>query len=224
MKQHLSHWPHQWANRRDRSIWKARLQLRNVVVVPGERRELAPHPQLGQRPRARRSSPAGRRRAVGQHAAEGGLELLALGVLVVDRAAVDLQGRRRTPTTRWTSPPRPGRRAPRPAAAIADRIPVTGTCPLRKPSSAERSSCGSISRSARTTGSPVTAAGLLDRVEPVAGPAHHEQRRVGPAADQLHRHDRVDAAAERDERAARARAPWRRRGRLELRGPRAAGA
>ncbi len=45
------------------------------------------------------------------------------------------------------------------STAIADRIPVTGTCPLRKPSSAERSSCGSISRSARTTGSPVTAAG-----------------------------------------------------------------
>ena len=45
------------------------------------------------------------------------------------------------------------------STAIADRIPVTGTCPLRKPSSAERSNCGSISRSARTTGSPVTAAG-----------------------------------------------------------------
>ena len=43
--------------------------------------------------------------------------------------------------------------------AIADRIPVTGTCPFRKPSSADRSSCGSISRRTRTTGSPVTAAG-----------------------------------------------------------------
>ena len=43
--------------------------------------------------------------------------------------------------------------------AIADRMPVTGTWPLRKPSSADRSSCGSISRPARTIGSPVTAAG-----------------------------------------------------------------
>ena len=43
--------------------------------------------------------------------------------------------------------------------AIADRIPVTGTCPFRKPSSADRSSWGSISRPARTTGRPVTAAG-----------------------------------------------------------------
>ena len=45
------------------------------------------------------------------------------------------------------------------STAIADRMPVTGTWPLRKPSSAERRSWGSISRSARTTGSPVTAAG-----------------------------------------------------------------
>ena len=36
---------------------------------------------------------------------------------------------------------------------------MTGTWPLRKPSSADRSSCWSISRPARTTGSPVTAAG-----------------------------------------------------------------
>ena len=43
--------------------------------------------------------------------------------------------------------------------AMADRIPVTGTWPFRKPSSADRSSCWSISRPARTTGSPVTAAG-----------------------------------------------------------------
>ena len=43
--------------------------------------------------------------------------------------------------------------------AMAEMIPVTGTWPFRKPSSAERSSCPSISRSARTMGSPVTAAG-----------------------------------------------------------------
>ena len=43
--------------------------------------------------------------------------------------------------------------------AIAEMMPVTGTCPLRNPSSRERSSRGSISRSARATGSPVTAAG-----------------------------------------------------------------
>ncbi len=30
MKQHLSHWPHQWSRRRAGSMWKARLQLRNV--------------------------------------------------------------------------------------------------------------------------------------------------------------------------------------------------
>ena len=44
-------------------------------------------------------------------------------------------------------------------SAIAEMIPVTGTCPLRKPSSRERSTCSSMSRSARTIGSPVTAAG-----------------------------------------------------------------
>ena len=27
MKQHLSHWPHQWSRRRAGSMWKARLQL-----------------------------------------------------------------------------------------------------------------------------------------------------------------------------------------------------
>ena len=42
---------------------------------------------------------------------------------------------------------------------MAEMTPVTGTCPLRNPSSAERSSCGSISRPARTTGSPLTSAG-----------------------------------------------------------------
>ena len=31
MKQHLSHWPHQWSRRRLVSMWKARLQLRNVL-------------------------------------------------------------------------------------------------------------------------------------------------------------------------------------------------
>src|SRR5699024_1680734 len=45
------------------------------------------------------------------------------------------------------------------STAIAERTPVTGTCPFRKPSSRERRNCGSSSRSARTTGSPVTAAG-----------------------------------------------------------------
>ncbi len=30
MKQHLSHSPHQWSSRRAGSMWKARLQLRNV--------------------------------------------------------------------------------------------------------------------------------------------------------------------------------------------------
>ena len=52
-------------------------------------------------------------------------------------------------------------RSPSTAArtAIADRMPVTGTCPLRNPSSADRISCWSISRPARTTGSPLTAAG-----------------------------------------------------------------
>ncbi len=45
------------------------------------------------------------------------------------------------------------------STAMAEMIPVTGTWPLRKPSSRERSSCGSISRAARTTGRPVTAAG-----------------------------------------------------------------
>ena len=42
---------------------------------------------------------------------------------------------------------------------MAEMTPVTGTCPLRNPSSAERSSCGSISRPARTTGRPLTSAG-----------------------------------------------------------------
>src|ERR1700742_2346032 len=45
------------------------------------------------------------------------------------------------------------------STAMAEMIPVTGTWPFRKPSSRDRSSCGSISRPARTTGSPVTAAG-----------------------------------------------------------------
>ena len=30
MKQHLSQRPHQWSSRRAGSMWKARLQLRNV--------------------------------------------------------------------------------------------------------------------------------------------------------------------------------------------------
>ena len=30
MKQHLSHRPHQWSSRCAGSMWKARLQLRNV--------------------------------------------------------------------------------------------------------------------------------------------------------------------------------------------------
>ena len=30
MKQHLSHCPHQWSSRCAWSMWKARLQLRNV--------------------------------------------------------------------------------------------------------------------------------------------------------------------------------------------------
>ena len=38
-------------------------------------------------------------------------------------------------------------------------IPVTGTWPFRNPSSVERTTVGSTSRSARTTGRPVTAAG-----------------------------------------------------------------
>ena len=42
---------------------------------------------------------------------------------------------------------------------MAERIPVTGTWPLRNPRSRERSSWESISRSARMTGSPLTAAG-----------------------------------------------------------------
>ncbi len=45
------------------------------------------------------------------------------------------------------------------STAMAEMMPVTGTWPLRNPSSRERSSCGSISRSARRMGSPVTAAG-----------------------------------------------------------------
>ena len=45
------------------------------------------------------------------------------------------------------------------STAIAEMMPVTGTWPLRKPSSAERSNCGSISRPARRTGRPLTAAG-----------------------------------------------------------------
>ena len=44
--------------------------------------------------------------------------------------------------------------------AMAEMIPVTGTCPLRKPSSAGgRSTWGSSERSALMMGSPVTAAG-----------------------------------------------------------------
>jgi len=31
MKQHLSHWPHQWSSRRAGSTANARLQLRNVL-------------------------------------------------------------------------------------------------------------------------------------------------------------------------------------------------
>ena len=83
---------------------------------------------------------------------------------------------------------------------MADRaFPVTGTCPLRRPSSAERSSWGSIPRSALAMGSPVTGR-RFDRVEPVGRAAHDEQRDVGSPAYSLHHHDRVDPAAEGDER------------------------
>src|SRR2546423_1364032 len=56
------------------------------VVVPGERRELAPHPELGPVPEP---GEVLRQPLIRQHAAEGGLELLALGELVVDRAATE---------------------------------------------------------------------------------------------------------------------------------------
>ena len=57
-------------------------------------------------------------------------------------------------------------------------------------------------------GRPVTAAGASMAVEPVAGPAHDEQLGVGALRDVLDGDDRVDAAAERDQRAdRRGRAP-----------------
>ncbi len=56
-----------------------------------------------------------------------------------------------------TTASRPSSAAAR--TAMAEMMPVTGTWPLRNPRSRERSSCGSISRSARRIGSPVTAAG-----------------------------------------------------------------
>ena len=52
---------------------------------------------------------------------------------MVDGAARRPPGCRPRPTTRWTSPRRRGRRAPPPCTAMAERMPVTGTWPLRKP-------------------------------------------------------------------------------------------
>ena len=82
---------------------------------------------------------------------------------------------------------------------------VTGTCPLRNPSSSERRTRGSISRAMRVTGRPVAAAASSMAAKRSPGGRDDAQRGSGccPADERLHRHDGVDAAAEGDQRAAR---------------------
>ena len=95
-------------------------------------------------------------------------------------------------------------RPPRAAAstAIAEMMPVTGTCPLQEAELGGAQQLrvdlppGPQHRQPADRGRP------LDRREPVTRAADDEERDVaGPLADALHGHDRVDAAAEGDKRA-----------------------
>ena len=162
-------------------------------MVRLEIRELPAHPQLGPVPQPGEVIGAAR-----EYTAERGLEVGALGVLVVHRAALVLQRR-------------DGRR---PLVGHDDRVPVLehrgehrdrGQDPGHRHVPVEEAQFGRAQqlRVDLPLGphhrQPGDRGRLLDRREPVGRPAHHEQRGVGQPPDPLHDHDRVDPAAERDE-------------------------
>ena len=86
------------------------------------------------------------------------------------------------------------------STAMAEIMPVMGTWPLRKPSSRDRSTCGSSSRSARTTGRPVDRGGssMAAKRSPGRPTTNSAARPARP--HEFDGHDRVDAAAERHQR------------------------
>ena len=168
------------------------------AVVRLERRELLPHPEFGAVPEPG-EIPGERRRASCQHVPEGRLERLALGELVVDRASLVFErrdGRRplirhhhRVPVLQHRGQHRDRRQDPGHRHVPVEEAEFGRAQQLRVdlPFRADHREPGHRGR-------------LLDRVEPVGGPAHHEQRRVRQPADSLHRDDRVDPAAERHQR------------------------
>ena len=168
-------------------------------MIRAERRELLSDPQLGPVPQP---GEVLRQRGLGsgEHAAEGRLEAGTLGVLVVHRTALVLERR-------------DGRR---PLVGHDDRVPVVehrghdrdrGQDPGHRDVPVEEAELGGAQqlRIDLPLGphhrQPGDRGRLLDRREPVGRPADHEQRGIGQPPDPLHHHDRVDPAAERDERA-----------------------
>jgi hypothetical protein len=148
-------------------------------VVRGELGELLAHPQLGAVPEPGEvlGQIRVRARARGEHAAEGRLEFLALGVLVVDRAALVLQGRD----------------GGRPLVGHHHRVPVLehrgqyrdggqdagyGDVAVAEAELGGAEELGVDLAFGADDFEPGDRGGLLDRVEAVAGPAHHEQRHV----------------------------------------------
>ena len=168
-------------------------------MIRTERRELLSDPQLGPVPQPGEVLRQ-RGRDSGEHVAEGRLEAGALGVLVVHRTALVLERR-------------DGRR---PLVGHDDRVPVfehrgqdrdRGQDPGHRDVPVAEAELGGAQqlRIDLPLGphhrQPGDRGRLLDRREPVGRPAHHEQRGIGQPPDPLHHHDRVDPAAERDERA-----------------------
>ena len=156
MKQHLSHRPHQWSSRCAGSWWKARLQLRKAWWYCVRRANCC----------ETHSSLRGRR-----------YENTAMPGPSVDRTRSPKARSNSSPLDHWWFTARPSAttvgteadhsldsttasRRSRTAAtrAAAVMIAVTGTWPLRNPSSAERRTSGSMVRVTRVTGSPDTAA------------------------------------------------------------------
>src|SRR5580704_12315627 len=138
-------------------MMKALLQLRNVAWYPVNAANLSPTQSSVRSRRAEKypGIPAGSAASTSQKA-DSNAALLEYWWLTgsprYSRVGTDADHSFDITTTSRSS-----RTAAR--TAMAEMTPVTGTCPLRNPSSADRSSCGSISRPARTTGSLLTSAG-----------------------------------------------------------------
>ena len=166
MKQHLSQRPHQWSSRVASSRWKARLQLRNVPwywVSPANRS--ATHSSLNGRSDG---EVADRGRRMRPRPAPRGTRPRRSALLeywwLTGRPSTSSVGMDADHSFDMTTASRPSSTAAR--TAMADRIPVTGTCPFRKPELARAQQLRVDLAAGPHDGQPGDRGRRLDGVEP----------------------------------------------------------